>query len=551
MSDIFVSYARSTEVQARQVADALRALGHAVWRDDELPAHRSYAEVIEERLKAAKAVVVIWSAEAVKSAWVQSEADRARGDQKLVQLRVDEAALPMPFDRIQCADLTGWNGDTDAPGWRKVVGSIAALIGGSSEPAVSSSAASNVSVLALPSKPSIAVLPFTNLSADPEQEYFADGMVEEITAALSRSKALFVIASASGLSLKGKALGPSEAGQLLGVRYLLDGSVRKAGGRVRIAVRLLDAGGGEQLWAERFDDTLVDVFALQDRIALAVAGAIEPGIQNAEIRRTARRPTLDMNSYDLYLRAVAQYRSVSTEGLRSALDLLEQALAIDPDDGRVLALAAFCHGVLGGRAGFDRAHQTELARELGRRALKAAGDDAEVLARVSNSMGADGGVEALRLVERAIALNPGSSYVWLASAWRRLWLGEPELCIEHLQTSMRLDPLSPWRDLQLHALGLARLAQRHFGEAATLLEEAISLNAEVPFRHLVLVACYGHLGQRERAQQALSRWRTLEGVLPEEEHARIVQLGSTGALGKVVLEGIELAGVPMPAGPES
>ena len=180
MTDIFISYARSTADQAHRVAEALRALGYGVWRDDELPAHRAYAEVIEERLKAAKAVVVIWSDEAVKSEWVQSEADRARTDRKLVQLNLDGAALPMPFDRIQCADLSGWTGDADAPGWRKVVASLGDLMGVPSAPAVEAPA------LTLPSKPSIAVMPFANLSGDPEQEYFVDGMLVEIVEALSR-----------------------------------------------------------------------------------------------------------------------------------------------------------------------------------------------------------------------------------------------------------------------------------------------------------------------------------------------------------------------------
>ena len=202
MADIFISYARSTEPQAKQIAEALRDLGYGVWRDDELPAHRAYNEVIEERLKAAGAVVVIWSADAVKSQWVRSEADRAREDGKLVQLTLDGARLPMPFDQIQCADLSGWNGDTAAAGWRKVVAGIGdLLVDAKNEPAILTPP--------LPTKPSIAVLPFANLSGDPEQEYFADGMVVEIVASLSRVRSIFVIASGSGLSFKGKGLSPS------------------------------------------------------------------------------------------------------------------------------------------------------------------------------------------------------------------------------------------------------------------------------------------------------------------------------------------------------
>jgi adenylate cyclase len=190
MSDVFISYARSTEAEAHKVAKALRALGYGVWRDDELPAHRSFSEVIEERLKAAKAVVVIWSAEAVKSEWVQSEADRARTDRKLVQLSVDGTPLPMPFDRIQCADLTGWSGDIDAAGWKKVAGSIADLVGGGGQPA----AAPGPTPARATHRASICVLPFANMSGDAEQEYFSDGISEDIVTDLSKVSALSVVA---------------------------------------------------------------------------------------------------------------------------------------------------------------------------------------------------------------------------------------------------------------------------------------------------------------------------------------------------------------------
>ena len=217
-------------------------MGYSVWIDDAIPAHRAYADVLDEELKAAAAVVVVWSAEAVKSQWVQSEADHARETGKLVQLNIDGARLPMPFDRIQCADMTGWTGDVNAPGWLRVVGSIATLTGAAKAPAPV--------VEALPRaqpKPSIAVVPFANLSNDPEQDYFVDGVVEEIVSALARFKSLFVISAGDNLVSEGKAMSPQDAARELGVRYVLEGSVRKAGGRVRIAVHLVDAMAATQL----------------------------------------------------------------------------------------------------------------------------------------------------------------------------------------------------------------------------------------------------------------------------------------------------------------
>jgi adenylate cyclase len=221
MAQVFISYARSTEQQAKAAAAALRAHGFTVWLDADLPAHRTYTHVIEEELIAAKAALVIWSAEAVRSEWVLSEANRAREEHKLIQVTTDKTRLPMPFDQVQCADLADWSGEADAVGWRKIVDGIAALVG-KPEPAA---APPTDAPLPLPSKPSIAVLPFANLSNDPEQEYFADGMVEEIVAALSRFRTIFVIGSGSSLSLKGKGLSPQEAARALGVRYLLEGSV--------------------------------------------------------------------------------------------------------------------------------------------------------------------------------------------------------------------------------------------------------------------------------------------------------------------------------------
>ncbi|HEY2482730.1 MAG TPA: TIR domain-containing protein, partial [Caulobacteraceae bacterium] len=182
MSDVFISYARSTEAQARQIGEALRALGYGVWRDDEIPANRAYADVIAERLNTAKAVVVIWSAEAAKSKWVFSEANRAREDGKLVQLTVDGGRLPMPFDSIQCADLAGWSGGDDTAGWKQVTGAIAGLI--------SPSGSKNGTVRKAASRLSICVLPFANMSGDPEQEYFSDGISEDIITDLSKISAL-------------------------------------------------------------------------------------------------------------------------------------------------------------------------------------------------------------------------------------------------------------------------------------------------------------------------------------------------------------------------
>ena len=509
MSDVFISYARSTEGEATKVADALRALGYGVWRDDELPAHRAYAEVIEERLKAAKAVVVIWSAEAAKSQWVRSEADRAREDGKLVQLSVDGARPPMPFDTIQCANLAGWSGDPNAPGWRKVAASIAELVersfGGATKP--------GEDALPLPSKPSVAVMPFANLSGDAEQEYFADGMVEEIAAALSRFKSLFVIGSGSSLSFKGKAASTQEVGRHLGIRYVLEGSVRKAGNRVRIAVKLTHAGDGAQIWADRFEDTLEDVFALQDKVALSVAGVIEPTLPGSRNPPgVAWRPTENMGSYDVYLRAQAAWTAGTLPDLVSALELMNRAIALEPGFGPALGAAATLHSVLSlAHVSGDPAAHREASAALIQRALQAAGDDAAVLvlvARASVILGRDAAAAAA-MIDRALALNPGSAEAWSVSGRLRLAMGEADLAARHIETATRLDPLSSSRFEELADLGCARLLQHRFVEAIVLFNQSIELRPGFAPSHAWLAGSPRPRGRK--LAEARGRWLRFRG----------------------------------------
>ena len=540
MSDVFISYARSTEAQARQVEDALRALGHGVWRDNELPAHRAYTDVLEERLKAARAVVVLWSAEAARSHWVRAEANAALEAGTLVQLTVDGVMPPMPFGQIQCADLSGWSGETDAPGWRKVTASVAALVGADAAPVPAADAAP----LELPSKPSIAVMPFANLSGDPEQEYFADGMVEEITNALSRFKSIFVIGSGSTFTFKGKPGRPQEVGRTLGVRYVLEGSVRKAGGRVRIAVKLTDATDGVQVWSDRFEDTLEDVFALQDKVALGAAAVIEPAIVAAETRRAAMRPTENLGSYDLYLRALPLLQSFRPEKEHQAIALLERAIDLDPDFGRALAVAAWCHAFFISFGGSDDLpFHRDRALQLARRAVAAGGDDAHVLAYAANVlMNLEGKPDAaLGLIERGMALNPGAQQVWLQGGVVQLGLGQPERAIAYLETAERLDPLSPWRNGARMFVGVALAMLGRFEEAYAILNEIVQIMPSAVAPGTLAAVC-GHLGRIDEAQEALALYAKRSSlpvesrVMGRPEHRRRL------------LDGLALARGETPAG---
>ena len=297
--------------------------------------------------------------------------------------------------------------------------------------------------LPLPDKPSIAVLPFANLSGDPEQEYFADGMVEEIITALSRIRWLFVIARNSSFTYKGQTVDVKQVGRELGVRYVLEGSVRRGGNRVRITAQLIEAQSGTHLWADRFDGSLEDVFELQDKVAIRVAGVIEPALQRAEMRRSAERPTTDLSAYDLYLRALAVFYPITRERMFEALGLLKQAIGIDRHYGPALSWAAYCHMrlVVDGWAEAPEPNRRK-GVDLARRALEAAQDDPSILANAAHVLayfGEDIGA-MIGLVDRALALNPSFARGWYLSGVLRTYAGEHDLGIEHVATSLRLSP---------------------------------------------------------------------------------------------------------------
>ena len=321
MADVFISYARTSARQAEAIGHALHALGYSVWRDNDLPSHRAYADVIEEQLQTAKAVVVVWSTEAVKSQWVRSEADRARADNKLVQVSVDDSRLPMPFDQVQCADLTNWSGDREAAGWRKVIASIADLL--DRTPPTSTGVAPAGSATG----PLVAVLAFDNLSGDPGLAYFSDGVSEEILDTLARGSNLKVLARSSSFQFRGADKAVRKVAASLRATHLLDGSVRQAGARVRISAQLVDCASETALWSERFEGELDDIFALQDKIALAVADALKTTFAPA-------RPTtkIDPAVYELYLKAKDQGLGAQNLGLSLSerAELLERVVEVSP-----------------------------------------------------------------------------------------------------------------------------------------------------------------------------------------------------------------------------
>jgi adenylate cyclase len=392
----------------------------------------------------------------------------------------------------------------------------------------------------LPDKPSIAVLPFANMSGDPEQEYFADGMVEEIITALSRIRWLFVIARNSSFTYKGQAVDVKQVGRELGVRYLLEGSVRKAAGRVRITAQLIEAVTGAHLRADRFDGSLEDVFELQDKIAVNVAGVIEPALQAAETARSAYRPTSDLTAYDLYLRAYEMYYS-SGKQIPEAIRLIEQAIERDPRYGPALGLAALCCLRLVSDGGSeDPEADNRQGTDYARRALQVAGDDPGILANaavVLAGLGEDIGTMMV-LIDRALALNPSFARGWFYSSRIRLMAGQPDLAIEHAETSLRLSPRARV-GFPFAVIGQAHFVSRRYDEAVPNLLLAIQDDPTFPPPYRNLAACYAQMGRLDEARDVVRRLRAITPAvispntqLRNPEHRDLLLSGLLLAMGE-------------------
>jgi adenylate cyclase len=322
--------------------------------------------------------------------------------------------------------------------------------------------------LPLPDKPSIAVLPFQNMSGDPEQEYFADGMVEDIISGLSRIGWLFVIARNSSFTYKGKAIDVKQVGRELGVRYVLEGSVRKAGPRVRITGQLIDATTGGHIWVDRFDGALEDVFDLQDHVTASVVGAIEPRLQRAEIERAGRKPTESLDAYDYFLRGMASFHLLTSDSLLEARRLYQRATELDPNYASPYAMAA--QRILRCRSnGWLEDPDREIADgvRLARRAAALGKDDPTALWSSGRCLAYLAGEleTGAAHIERALLLNPNLAAAWSASGWVRTFLGEPAHAIERFERAMRLSPLDPFAYYAFAGMGEAHLFAGHYDEA--------------------------------------------------------------------------------------
>jgi TolB-like protein/class 3 adenylate cyclase len=375
----------------------------------------------------------------------------------------------------------------------------------------------DAAALTLPDKPSIAVLPFTNMSGDPEQEYFADGMAEDIITALSHFKALFVIARNSSFTYKGRAVDVKQVGRELGVRYVLEGSVRKAANRVRITGQLVDTTTGAHLWAERFDGGLSDVFDLQDQVTESVVGAIAPAVEKAEIERAKRKPTESLDAYALYLRGLAKlYQFGNRQANEEALRLFNSAIALDPDFAAAYARAALCHVWAKTNGWFsDTANETAEVTRLAQRAVELGKDDAIALTTSGHALvyfvrDLEGGAA---LINRALVLNSNLAEAWNWGGWVKNWLGEPEAGIERFARAMRLSPLDPRLTTMRGGTAYAHFLLGRYDEAASWAAMALQDNPDYQPGLRIAAASNAMAGRPEQAHKAMARLRRLNPAL--------------------------------------
>ncbi len=367
-------------------------------------------------------------------------------------------------------------------------------------------------------RPSIAVLPFINLSDDPEQEYFADGTVEEIITALSRIRWLFVIARNSSFSYKGRAIDLKQIGQELGVRYVLEGSVRKASNRVRIAGQLIDASTGVHLWADRFEGGLENIFDLQDQVAASVVGAIAPRLELAEIARAKRKPTDSLDAYDYYLRGMANFHQSTKRSISEALALFRRAIDYDPDYAAAFGMAAWCYVRCKASRWAVEPMLDEITAKtmsLARRGLDLGREDALALCTAGHALGYVVGEleQGAGFVDQALVINPNLPTALSLSGWLNLWLGDLDTSIKLQERALRLSPRDSQAFIMEAAIALAHLCSGRYHEASTWAAKAFSDHPNYVASIAACAASYAHLGRLGDARKAMARTRELDPTL--------------------------------------
>lgn len=395
-------------------------------------------------------------------------------------------------------------------------------------------------------KPSIAVLPFTNLSENDVQEYFVDGVIEDITTALSLFRWLCVTARSSSFAYKGRPVNSKQIGRELNVRYVLEGSVRKAANKFRINAQLVDTMTGTHLWANRFEGAVEDIFDLQDQITASVVGAIGPKLEQVEIERAKRKPTESLDAYDYYLRGVDNVYQWSRDGITNALRLFQNAVEIDPEFAAAYGMAAYCYVQRKSYGWFDdRHHEIAESVRLARRAAELGKDDAVALSRAAHAISYVGGdIDAgADFIDQALELNPNFATGWYVSGWIRIFLGMPEAAIEHLTRARHLSPIDPL-DFRVHAgLGYAHFFAGRYDDATAWTGKAVRVRPNYLTGLRGAAASHALAGRLDPARKLMERMRSLDPALRISNLANLLPLRRAEDFTKWA-NGLRKAGLP-------
>ena len=492
MAKVFLSYAREDVDTAKPLAECIARAGHEVWWDRQIQGGSRFATEIDRELKDAEAVVVLWTKAALESAWVQDEAGEGRDTGRLVPASLDGSRAPLGFRQFHTVDLTKWNGGGEPENLQDLLSAIAKTTGESPTSKVApkqQEAARGAS---------ICVLPFVNMSGDPEQEYFSDGITEDIITDLSKVSALFVVARNTAFTFKGKVMDVKEVGQAMDVTHVLEGSVRKAGERVRITAQLIDAATGGHVWADRYDRDLTDIFAIQDEISKAIVGALRVKLLPAEKKAIETRGTSSVEAYNLYLMARQQWTEGSLGDIRrqeAIVRMCKQALTFDPEYAQAWALMALAQSQLRFWHGME--------------------------------------VDPKPAAEKALSINPNLAEAHCVKAHLLEEQGKKDEAMAEIETAVRLDPES-W-EVNREAARL-HFRQGRIGEAIPYFEKAAKLVDSDWNNAGMLVTCYretGDLEKRRRAAQ-LTVDRTEKAIARDPSNATVLAAGAIalGALGE-------------------
>ncbi|NJD31728.1 MAG: TIR domain-containing protein [Gammaproteobacteria bacterium] len=523
MSDVFISYAREDAESARRFAEAFAAEGLSTWWDDALRSGEAFDESIERALREAAAVVVLWSASSVASRWVRAEATLADRNRTLVPVTIEPCQRPIIFELTQTADLAHWRGDRQDRVWRGLVADVRRLVESQAAPRGSpggAAAPSAKQVADQPSKPGVVILPFVNMSGDPEQEFFSDGVTEDIITDLGRVSALSVASRSSAFSYKGKTVAPAQIARALSVTHVLEGSVRKSGNRVRITAQLLEAHTDKQVWAERYDRTLDDIFAIQDDISKAIVGALKLKLLPEEKAAIEQRSTSNSDAYELFLMA-REFQRKGSERLKPVIvRICQRVVQLDPGFARGWALMSLAEAEMSQR-GVD-GHSIANARDWAERAIAADPNVAEghaafAEAVLRNTLDHDA---TNKVIETALQADPNCYEAHTVAGAVAIGQRDYERAIRHFERAIELDPAAYW------PAGMVVQAYEALGEpAATLAAERRAMArcekilAEEPDHSGALgflVTSLAGLGQAERARA----W-TQRALLFDPDNARL------------------------------